>query len=150
MSMPTVRLHSSPNRIQCKKTAKAALDLCVLASQAERQAAYLRGRGAGAPLVQLIRKVILCFQYETFHTVKSNPKTSWIQSSHTFKHDFYLVLNRVQTTEDVTSKWCGRHHHFQLWRKEGTLTLNFFNQARESRLNWTSSYTGMAEMKPIL
>lgn len=63
-----------------------------------------RGRGAGAPLVQLIRKVILCFQYETFHTVKSNPKTSWIQSSHTFKRDFYLVLNRVQTTEDVTSK----------------------------------------------
>lgn len=63
-----------------------------------------RGRGPGAPLVQLIRKVILCFQYETFHTVKSNPKTSWIQSSHTFKRDFYLVLNRVQTTEDVTSK----------------------------------------------
>lgn len=62
------------------------------------------GTGAGAPLVQLIRKVILCFQYETFHMVKSNPKTSWIQSSHTFKRDFYLVLNRVQTTEDVTSK----------------------------------------------
>lgn len=41
-----------------------------------------------SPLIQLIRKVILCFQYETFHTVKSNPKTSWIQSSHTFKHDF--------------------------------------------------------------
>lgn len=45
---------------------------------------------------QLIRKVILCFQYETFHSVKSNPKTSWIQSSHTFKCD-YLVLTIVQS-----------------------------------------------------
>lgn len=52
--------------------------------------ALLRGRDGDGEmrLSQLIRKVILCFQYETSHMVKSNPKASWIQSSHTFKRGF--------------------------------------------------------------
>lgn len=93
-------LHSFPNRIQCKKTATAASRNYLLASAREAGSLLCRRthshedawlwqwQWGDSPLIQLIRKVILCFQYETFHTVKSNLKTSWIQSSHTFKRDF--------------------------------------------------------------
>lgn len=103
--------HSLPNCIQCKRQQRllpgtASTGLCQRSRQpclhGGHQAARTLSRRAcslgdsglwqwqwgDSPLIQLIRKVILCFQYETFHTVKYDPKTSWIQSSHTFKRDF--------------------------------------------------------------
>lgn len=133
-------LHSFPNRIQCKKTAKAASRDCVywpLWQRSRRPTctgarhAHCPGPGprpwseGDVPLIQLVRRVILCFQYETFHTVKSNPKTSWIQSSHTFKRNFNWCWIEFRLRQDVTSKLCGRHRRFQLWKKERDVRLNF-------------------------
>lgn len=136
-------LHSFPNRIQCKKTAKAASRDCVYwplwqrsrrptctgARRAHCPGARPRQWSEGdVPLIQLVRKVILCFQYETFHTVKSNPKTSWIQSSHTFKRNFNWCWIEFRLRQDVTSKLCGRHRRFQLRKKERDVRRNFFTR----------------------
>lgn len=80
---PRTSLHSLPNRRRGPRTAKAPPRNGVYwPRRREKQAARLapqevwlwQWQGGEAPLTQRNRKVILCFQYETFHTIKSNPK----------------------------------------------------------------------------
>lgn len=79
---PRLCLHSLPNRRPCARTAKAPSRNCVYWPRRREKGSPARSPPQDAWLwqwqgginSQLNRKVILCFQYETFHTIKSNPK----------------------------------------------------------------------------
>lgn len=102
--MPTVEfLHSFSNRIQCQSQQRLLLELCPLApvptpwagswlhvdwcARSHEGAGLWQWQWGDLSLLQLIRKVILCFQYETFHSKIQSQ--DFLDSVFThFKHDF--------------------------------------------------------------